>query len=390
MINKSAGIFKAINYFFSAIGFLFVIGLIAILIVNPIGLGTLLSVVGLINTQSLYDVNTSQMIEGASAGIVEALNDPYSVYMDKETWEELALRLEAEFGGIGVYVFQDNEGLIKIYSPIKGTPAYEAGIKHGDIITKINDKSTLNMTQDDAVNLMRGEPGTHLSLTVYRETENKEYVFDIIREIINVPSVEDEMIDDEAGIAYIKLSQFHTRSAQEMNNTINRLLEKENAQGIILDLRNNGGGDFGAAIDIADIFLDETQNIVSSSDARGHKKVYAASPGKIDTPLVVLVNGDSASASEILAAALQDNQRAKLIGETTYGKGLVQTVYPLRGGGALKLTTQKYFTPNGTDIHEIGITPDYIVKAEEGDQEDTQLNKARQVLLEQMGKVAGD
>jgi len=382
--NKGKGFLKGLNILFSTLGVFFVAGLIFILAVNPIGLGTLVSVVGLINTQSLYDIDSQQMLEGASAGIVEALDDPYSTYLDKQTWQELKIRLEAKFGGIGVYVFQDNEGLIKVYSPIKGTPAYEAGVQHGDIVTRINGESTMNMTQDDAVTLMRGDPGTQLELTIYREADNKEYVFKIVREIINVPSVEDEVLDADQGIGYIRLSQFHTQSTVEMMESVDRMVNESNIKGLILDLRNNGGGEFEAAIDIASIFLDEGAEVVSSADARGNSKVYKASAGKTDVPLVVLVNQDSASASEILAAALQDNERALLVGATTYGKGLVQTVFPLRDGGALKLTTQKYFTPNGTDINEIGIVPDFSIADDIENSEDVQLDKALEVLKQQM------
>ncbi len=380
MSKQVKGLLKGLNFILSTLGVLFIAGLIFILTVNPMGLGTLMSVVGLINTQSLYNIDSRQMLEGAAAGIVEALDDPYSTYLDKQTWQELKIRLEAKFGGIGVYIFQDNEGKIIIYSPIKGTPAYEAGIKHGDIVTKINEQSTMNMTQDDAATLMRGDPGTQLELTVYRESDNKEYVFEIIREIINVPSVEEQVLDEESGIGYIRLSQFHAQSTQEMLASVDRLVNEEGIKSLVLDLRNNGGGEFEAAIDIASIFLDQGDEVVSSADAKGNKKVYKASSGKTDLPLVVLVNQDSASASEILAAALQDNHRALLVGTTTYGKGLVQTVFPLRDGGALKLTTQKYFTPSGTDINEIGVVPDYVVAHDAESSEDLQLNKAVEIL----------
>lgn len=380
---KNNSIFKGLYVFFSIVGALFITGLLFILITNIAGLGTLMSVLGLVKTQSLYDINISQVIKGATSGIVDSLNDPYSVYLDKETWQDLKLRLEAQFGGIGVYVLQDNGGRLKIVSPIPGTPAYKAGLKHGDIIIRINGESALSMSQDDAVHLMRGDPGTQLMLGIYREDDGKEYDFKIIREIINVPSVEDKIIEDTPPIGYIRLNQFHSRSAQEMADSLNKLINEEKIRGLVLDLRNNGGGDFDASLSIASIFLDGDE-IVSIADARGNKSVHRASEGKIDIPMIVLVNQDSASASEILAGALQDNKRALLVGEKTYGKGLVQTVYPLRNGGALKLTTQKYFTPNGTDINEIGINPDYVVKNDMRGNEDKQLNKAIELLKEQI------
>jgi len=380
---KNSRVFRLLNIFFSGIGVLFVIALIFILITNIAGLGTLISVVGLIKAQSLYDIDTSRAINGATSGIVSSLKDPYSVYMDKETWQDLKLRLEAQFGGIGVYVLQDSSGRLKIVSPIPGTPAHTAGLKQGDIIIRIDGESALNMSQDEAVHLMRGDSGTQLVLGIYRESEGKEYDFRIIREIINVPSVEDKLIEDTPQIGYIRLNQFHIRSAEEMADSLNQLLQQEKIKGLVLDLRYNGGGEFDAAVSIASIFLDGDE-IVSVADAEGNKSVHRASTGKIDIPVVVLVNQDSASASEILAGALQDNKRALLVGQKTFGKGLVQTIFPLHNGGALKLTTQKYYTPDGTDINEIGINPDYVVENEMESTEDKQLQKAVELLKEQI------
>ncbi len=370
---------RGINIFFSTVGVVVVVCTIALLVTSSAGLSTLFSVIGLIKTESLYQINTAQMLEGAGAGIVEALDDPYSRYLDRQTYQDLKVKLEAKFGGIGVYVGQDNQGRIMIYSPIRGTPAYKVGVKHGDIIVRINGESTVKMTSDEAAQLMRGDPGTQLELGVYRESEGKELNFTIVREIINVPSVEDKILDEAADIGYISLNQFHAQSANELATSVEKLMSGNKVKGIILDLRDNGGGDFNAAIDIAGIFLDGS-TVVSAADSKGNQQVYKASPGKVNIPLVVLVNHDSASASEILAAALQDNQRADLVGVKTFGKGLVQTVFPLHDGGALKLTTQKYYTPNGTDINEVGITPDYEVQNDPNNSQDLQLNKAIEVL----------
>ncbi|ABI67599.1 S41 family peptidase [Syntrophomonas wolfei] len=380
---RKSRLVNSFKTFFALVGMLVVAGLLYVYITNAAGISTLISVLGLVKSQALYEVNNSQLIQGATAGIVDSMQDPYSKYLDKQTWKDLRERLEAEFGGIGVYVLQDNEGRLKIVSPIKDTPAYREGVKHGDIILRINNKSALNMSTDDAVHLMRGDPGTQLLLGVYRESDKKEYDFRIIREIINVPSVEDKIISEKPRIGYIGLNQFHSRSAEEMKESIDELLEEKKVEGLILDLRNNGGGDFDASIAIASIFLDG-QEVVSVVDRKGNKTVHKAGHGKLDIPLVVMVNGDSASASEILAGALQDNKRALLVGDKTYGKGLVQTVYPLGNGGALKLTTQKYFTPDGTDINEIGITPDFPVKNEANSEEDRQLQKALEIVKKQI------
>lgn len=375
---RDKGWFKGLNIFFSILGVLAFLGIVSLLITNASGVATFLSVTGLVKTQSLYHLDNKKALEGATAGIVESLNDPYSRYLNQKDWADLKSKLEAEFGGIGVYVLQDQDKKLRVVAPIKGTPAARAGLKQGDIIISINGESTSSMSQDDAVHLMRGDPGTQLILGIYRESEAREIEFKIIREIINVPSVEDKVLPQDSRIGYISLNQFHSRSAREMTESVNRLAKK-NVQGLILDLRDNGGGDFDASIAIAGIFLNGKE-VVSVADARGNKTVHRASQGSIDLPLVVLVNNNSASASEILAGALHDNKRAILVGQQTYGKGVVQTVYPLRNGGALKLTTQKYFTPNGTDINEIGIHPDYVVQNKEGDSRDLQLEKAIAVL----------
>lgn len=380
---KKNAFIKGLNAFLAVMGTVFVVGLVYIFLTNAGGLSTFISVLGLVKTQSLYDIDDAKVFEGAASGVVSLLNDPYSEYLDKNTWQDLQIRLDAKFGGIGVYILQDDQGKLKVLSPIKGTPAYKEGIKHGDIITKINGESAVGMSQDEAVHLMRGDPGTQLLLSVYRGSDGKEHDFRIIREIINVPSVEARLIDSANQIGYISLNQFSSRSDEEMKESMNDLLDNKKIRGLILDLRNNGGGDFDVSIAIAGIFLDGNK-VVSAADAQGNEKVYHASKGKVDIPLVVLVNEDSASASEVLAAALRDNQRAVLVGQKTFGKGLVQTVFQLRNGGALKLTTQKYYTPGGIDINEVGITPDYAVENNADEDNDQQLDKAISVLKKQI------
>jgi len=380
---KAKNFWRGLNVFFSMIGALAIIGLIVVFVTNTAGIGTFISVLGLIKTQSIYDLNSSKIFQGAAAGVVQTLDDPYSEYLDKVTWQDLKVRLDAKFGGIGVFILQDNTGRLKILSPLKGTPAYVAGIKSGDFITKINGKSTNGMTQDEAIHLLKGDPGTQVVVTVYRQSDAEEYDFKIIRAIINVPSVEKKTLDDARQIGYIKLSQFHSQSAKEMQEAVESFSRDDKVKGLILDLRDNGGGEFEAAVDIADLFLDEVP-VVTAVDARGNREVYKASMGKTPLPLVILVNGDSASASEILAAALQDNKRAALVGQKTFGKGLVQTVFPLRDGGALKLTTQTYYTPRGTDINKVGISPDYTIKDNPSDTQDKQLLKAEEIIKKQI------
>ncbi len=379
---KDNKLFKGLTVFFSVFGLLVFLSAGYLAITNWSSWSSMLSVMGLIKAESLYAPHSDKMIQGATAGIVASLDDPYSKYLNKSQWEELKLQLDAEFGGIGVYVVETQDGKLTIVSPIKGTPAAEAGLKDGDIITKINGESSIGMSQDDAVHLMRGDPGTQLELTIFRADDGQEHVFKIIRQIINVPSVEDKIVNENPMLGYIKLNQFHARSTQEMVASLNNM-EQKNIKGLILDLRDNGGGDFEASLAIADLFLSEGE-IVSVKDAKGKETVHNAGPGATNLPLIVLVNQNSASASEILSGALQDNGRAVLVGESTFGKGLVQTVYPLSDGGALKLTTQKYFTPKGTDINEIGINPDHVVKNADNGDVDLQLQRAVELLKQQI------
>lgn len=379
---KDNKIFKSLKTFFSILGLLVFLSVTFVIATNASGWSSLLSVMGLIKAESLYAPHSSKMLEGATAGIVASLDDPYSKYLSKNQWQELKLQLNAEFGGIGVYVVQIEGGKLAIVSPIKGTPAARVGLKNGDIISRINGESTVGMTQDDAVHLMRGDPGTQLELSVFRPDDGQEHDFKIVREIINVPSVEEKIVSESPLLGYIKLNQFHARSAQEIAKSLNSLQDK-NIKGLILDLRDNGGGDFDAALAISNIFLDN-QEVVSVKDAKGKETVHNSMAGSYNAPLIVLVNKNSASASEILAGALQDNGRAVLVGEKTFGKGLVQTVYPLRDGGALKLTTQKYFTPNGTDINEIGINPDHVVTNIDKATKDLQLERAIELLKQKI------
>lgn len=375
---KNNKIFNGLKTFFSIIGLLVFLGIPFAMITNVYGIGSMLSVIELVKVESLYELSSSKMVEGAAAGIVEALHDPYSEYLGKSEWEKFSSLVEGEFGGIGIYLVETKEGKLSIVSQIKDTPAARAGLKSGDIIIRIDDKSTVHMNSDKAVRLLRGEQGTKVELNVYRPADGQEYSFKIVREIINVPTVEDRVLAEDSSIGYIKLHQFSSRSSKEMADSLNRL-DKEEIKGLILDLRDNGGGDFEVALDIADKFLDD-KKIVSLKDGRGRETVERAEEGSYKVPMVVLVNGNSASASEVLSGALHDNERALLVGEKTFGKGVVQTVYPLRNGGALKLTTQQYFTPKGTDINKIGIKPDYLVKNAETEGKDPQLQKAIELL----------
>ncbi|HWP95368.1 MAG TPA: S41 family peptidase [Syntrophomonadaceae bacterium] len=374
---------RGLTIFLCSMGTVFTVGIVFLLLTDFTAISTFGTVLGLVKTQSLYSIKSGDMITGAGAGIVSALRDPYSQYLDPSTWQDLKEKIDAKFNGIGVYLIQDESGRLIILSPIEGTPAYKAGLKNDDIIITINGESTASMTQDKAVSLMKGEPGTELDLVIYRESEKKQIDFKIIRESINVPSVHSQAVKDHPEAGYVRLNQFSTHSDQELADSINRILADKKVKGLILDLRNNGGGDFEVAISISSLFLDN-KDVVSVADADGNKSVRKSTSGGLSLPLVVLINKNSASASEILAGALHDNNRAVLVGEKTYGKGVVQTVFPLPDGGALKLTTQKYFTPKGTDINKIGIQPDDPVENDAASDQDKQLDRAVQVLDQQL------
>lgn len=366
--------------FFALFGFLTFLAGGYVATTNQYNLMSLVKVYQLLDARALKERSPQQLVEGAMRGMVGSLNDPYSAYLSKEEFEELGVRLQGRFSGIGVVVAADEDERIRVVAPIKGTPAAKVGIKSGDIITKINGESTKGMTIEQAVRLIRGETGTQVEISVYREGEKKEYDFRIIRKEIKVDSVDAKMVSRDPPIGYIQISQFTATTPEEFRKHTQKVLN-EGAEGLILDLREDPGGDFKAAVEVADILLDKGV-IVKVANRKGTSEIYEATPGGLGLPLAVLVNKGSASSAEILAGALKDNKAAVLVGEKTFGKGLVQTVFPLPGGGALKLTTDKYYTPKGIDINQIGIVPDHVVEGKIQGGKDLQLDKAVELLRE--------
>lgn len=320
-------------------------------------IGTLIRVVNLVNHEYIEPVGSTKLVDGAIRGVVEALDDPYSVYMDPKMFKELKTSISGSFGGVGITVGMRNEH-ITVIAPLKGTPAYEAGIKAGDIIAQIDGRDVLSMGMDTAVSMMRGKVGTKVQLTVVREGVDKPLDFELIREEITYPSVEGKLLKDER-VAYIQLHQFNTNSPQELEKTIKEL-GKDNFDGTILDLRGDPGGDLQACVAIAQYFVPKGK-VVSIKYRSGETEEHHSSGPILDKPLVVLINGSSASASEILAGAVKDTKAGTLIGTKTFGKGVVQSIFDLNNGAGLKLTTAKYYTPNGKDIHKKGIAPDIQV-----------------------------
>lgn len=336
----------------------------------------------IIETQYLRDVSINQLLEGAVAGMVDSLEDPYSVYMDQEDYKDLQRHIQGSIGGIGVYVSIKDDKLV-VYSPIEGTPAFKAGIKKNDVIVKINDIFTSDIEYDEAVKMMRGEPGTEVKIGVLRGAEPKILEFTIVRDIIDIQLVRGTVLPEDERIGYLRIMSFSSDSDEEVDKEIKSLLDKD-IKALILDLRENPGGDLEAAVNIAKHFVPKGP-IVHIVDKNDNKETYENTGDfRIKIPLVVLVNGGSASASEVLSGAIKDTKTGILIGEKTFGKGVVQGVYPLKFGEGLKLTTSKYLTPNFIDIHEKGIEPNIVVEFSEEDKDDKQLNKAIQVLQDKL------
>lgn len=312
-------------------------------------------------------VDSRKLIYGAIRGMVQGL-DPHSSFMTKQEHQELLIETRGSFSGVGIEITMRDD-VLTVVSPIEGSPAYEAGIMAGDKIIKINDKFTRGMSLADAVKHIRGKKGTKVKLTIIRGHQEKPLEFSIIRGVIPLRSVRGLLLAPE--IAYVRISNFQSNTARDLSGALKKMEKDRPLKGLILDLRNNPGGLLSQAIEVSDLFLDS--GVIVSTRGRNSAQDMEVSAKKDGTephyPIVVLVNGGSASASEIVAGALQDNKRALILGTKTFGKGSVQTIIPLSDGSALRLTTARYYTPSGRSIQLSGITPDikvpYISPAEE-------------------------
>jgi len=298
------------------------------------------------------------LLENAIRGMLAGL-DPHSTYLDPDEYKELKIGTSGEFGGLGIQVGME-DGFIKVISPIDDTPAFKAGLKAGDLIIRLDNKPVKGMSLNDAVNIMRGKPGTTIDLTVVREGDSKPLNFTIERAIIKVKSVRSRIL--EANYGYVRVATFQSHTGQDLKDAINTLQKdnKKPLKGLILDLRNNPGGVLNAAAEVSDLFLNDGLIVYTKGRVKDSYFEFKAKPGDIlkNAPMVVLINGGSASASEIVAGALQDHKRAVLMGSRSFGKGSVQTIQELRNGGAVKFTTARYFTPSGRSIQAEGIAPD--------------------------------
>ncbi len=307
------------------------------------------------------DIDDRKLLESAIRGMLEGL-DPHSAYLDKEAYKELQQGTSGEFGGLGIEVGM-KDGFIKVISPIDDTPAQRAGIKAGDLIIRLDDTPVKGMSLNDAVKLMRGKPKTDITLTVIREGEEKPLKITITRDIITVKSVRYRTL--EPGFGYLRVSHFQTHTPDDVQRELQKLIAENNnkLKGMILDLRNNPGGILSAAVAISDFFLEKGLIVYTEGRVKDSKLKFNAKPVDMldKAPIVVLVNAGSASASEIVAGALQDHKRAIIMGQQTFGKGSVQTILPMANEAALKLTTARYYTPSGRSIQAAGITPDIII-----------------------------
>ncbi len=307
-------------------------------------------------------VDDRQLIENAIRGMLEGL-DPHSAFLDESEYKELQEGTTGEFGGLGIEVGME-DGFVKVISPIDDTPASRAGILAGDLIIRLGGKSVKGMSLNDAVKLMRGKPGSELILTVVREGEEKPLDISIIRDVITVKSVKGKIL--EPGYGYARISNFQSHTAEDLRKQIEKLQQEneEDLRGLILDLRNNPGGILNAAVGVSDLFLDSGLIVYTEGRIKDSRLKFTAKPSDMlsDAPIIVLVNGGSASASEIVAGALQDHDRAIIMGEKTFGKGSVQTILPMNDAAALKLTTARYYTPSGRSIQAAGIEPDILIE----------------------------
>lgn len=318
-------------------------------------------VFGKIKENYVEPVKDKTLLENAIRGMLAGL-DPHSTYLDKAAFQELRVGTTGEFGGLGIVVGME-DGFVKVVSPIDDTPAQKAGIKSGDLIIRLDNKPVKGMTLDEAVKLMRGRPGTKITLLVVREGQEKPLTFVLTRDRIRVQSVKSRDLED--GYGYVRISQFQERTAADMRKAISKL-KKENKgklKGLILDLRNNPGGLLDAAVDVADTFVTSGTIVSVRGRISENDVTHTATPNDMlkGAPMIVLVNGGSASASEIVSGALQDDKRAIIMGTKTFGKGSVQTVVPLGNGTAIKLTTARYYTPSGRSIQAEGIEPDIVL-----------------------------
>ena len=331
-----------------------------------------------LDEEYLGDIDEEKLIDGAIKGYVDGVGDEYTEYFTKDEMEKLMISVEGDYVGIGIYMTLNNSNQIVVLTPIKGSPAYDAGILPGDIIKKVDDIEYSGEEMSEAAAKIKGEEGTKVELVV--ERDGNELTFDVERKSIDLNHVESKVLENNIG--YIQISTFDDGCSDEFEEELKKL-KNENINSLIIDMRNNGGGIVKEALSIADMLIEKDKTLLITVDKNEKEEVsYSKSKPVIDgsIKIVVLVNGNSASATEILSGALKDNQRAQIVGETTYGKGVIQNLMKLKDGAGLKITTEEYFTPLRNKINKVGITPDLEVKQEKNSEQDIQLQKAIELL----------
>jgi len=342
-------------------------------------LRTFTEVFSRIKADYVEPVDDKKLLRDAIQGMLTGL-DPHSSFLDPEGFKDIRVGTEGEFGGLGIEVTME-DGFVKVVSPIEDTPAARAGLKTGDLIIRLDNKAVKGMTLNEAVKNMRGKPGSEINLTVVREGQPKPMVFTLARAVIKIQSVKHRMLED--GFGYVRITQFQANTGENLKDALNKLKlqNKGNLKGIVLDLRNNPGGVLNAAVAVSDAFLTSGLIVYTEGRVSDAELKFSATPADLanGAPMVVLVNGGSASASEIVAGALQDHKRAVIMGTKTFGKGSVQTILPMTGGAALKITTARYYTPSGRSIQATGILPDVVTeeaKVTKRDKADESLKEA--------------
>ena len=313
-----------------------------------------------ISNEYVDEVDKADVMDDAINGVLQSL-DPYSAYMSPEIYKEMQTETSGKFGGLGIEVGMES-GVIKVIAPIDDTPAARAGIKAGDYIVKINGIQVQGKTLYEGVELMRGEVGSSIEITIRRKGLRKAIIFNITREIIKIKSVKSRLI--EKNIGYLRLTSFNENSSDQLKTKINELNQNKNLIGFIFDLRNNPGGLLSQAIKISDFFLNDGEIVSTKGRKKSENRKWFAKKGDLTDgkPLIILTNYGSASASEIVAGALKDHKRGIIVGENTFGKGSVQSIIPLKNKGAIRLTISKYYLPSGKSISNIGVVPDIFVE----------------------------
>ena len=345
--------------------------------------GTLqfLYTLGRIHSNYVGEYTDKKLFEGAMHGMVESLDDPYSEYLDEKGFTRLNEMTDGTFGGIGVVLGQRNKEFV-VVSPMEGSPGAKAGIEAGDKIRKVNDVDTKGRTLEDVVSTIRGKKGTNVKLLLEHKN-GEQFTADIVRDDIKIQSVAGKMLADSK-IGYIRIAMFNENTGEEFKKAYEKL-EQEGMQATLLDLRHNPGGLLNECVKVAN-FIVPKGPVVSITDKKGKTKVYESKLEKVKYPLAVLIDHGSASASEIVSGAVQDTKAGRLFGVKTYGKGCVQSVFPVTMDTGLKLTTAMYYTPSGRSIHKVGVTPDVEIELPEKATSDVQLKKAEEYLREELAK----